>query len=58
MDAARFADQVSYLCGAGINGFVVFDLSQRFARLMDEVSSALDSTLNSATSLDPKPKGK
>ena len=41
MDAARFAEQVTYLRDAGINGFVVFELSKRFAKLMDELGDAL-----------------
>jgi hypothetical protein len=41
MDVARFAEQVAYLRGAGINGFVVFELSPRFAKLMDEIGQTL-----------------
>lgn len=41
MDVARFAEQVAYLRSAGINGFVVFELSQRFEKLMDEVGQTL-----------------
>ena len=41
LDAARFAEQVSYLRSMGINGFTVFELSPRFAKLMDEVGQTL-----------------